>query len=476
MINANSSRSVSPKKAEEVGSKLSSTAQVTERFGSFIEKSDYAGISEKAIENAKLHILDTFGAALAAVPHPIAKIVFDYCKTVAEGPVATAWATNYTPWLPMAAFANGLLAHALDYDDWDAFAHVGHPSCMVVSSALTTTESLEGSGKDFLKGYIVGIEIAAQMAYGCPDIHKRGFHSTPIFGTIGSTAAAASTLALNPEQIKAAFGIAASAAGGLHRQQGSMVKPFHAGNGARNGVEAALLARRGFTADKAIIENPRGFCDTFFGEGRCDYERMLKGLGDPFYLESPGLSFKKHPCSAPQFLAADAVLHLVQRHHIDCDQVRKLELKVSPLRHQRHYRPLVESGLQGKFTINYVTAVALLDGKLELESFSDSKVKDPKVQEAFRKVEVTVDPSIPESGEYCPVTIELNDGKRFSHTATVPKGHAKNPLTRDEVLEKFRSNVKNTFSHDRSERLIASVMELEKLGSVRALTEILKAE
>ena len=445
----------------------------TDRLATFTAGADYSSISRKAIENAKLHILDTLGVALAGYEHPVAKIALDYCKYMGGLPEVTVWGSSLKTSVPMGAFTNGLLAHAIDYDDWDAVAHVGHPSCMVVASSLSTGEALGASGKDFLRAYVLGIEIATQIASACPNIHKRGFHSTPIYGSMGSVAAAANMMRLNADKVKTAFGIAASGAGGLHRQQGSMVKPFHAGNAARNGVEAVLLADRGFTADDAIIENPRGFCDTFFGESSCDYEKMLQGLGEPYYLESPGLSFKLHPCSAPQFLAADATLHLVRQHNISYQDVSSVELRVNEGRYKRHYRPTVQSGLQGKFTINYVCAIAVLDGRLERESFADAKARDPKVQEALGKVNVIVDEAIPEKGEYCPVMIELKDGRKFQYTATIQKGHTKNPLTEDEVLEKFRSNVKDMIPKERGEEIIACVRKLETLSNVRQLTKLL---
>jgi len=448
---------------------------VTERFADFIAGGNRKPISDAAIRNAKLHILDTFGVALAALSDPVSAIALDYCRRVGGKPEATVWGPAVKTSAPMAAFTNGLLAHAMDFDDWDAVARVGHPSCMVVAAALAAAEAKGASGRDFLTAYVVGIEIAAQIAFGSPNIHKRGFHSTPIFGSMGAAAAAASIVGLTPEKIKAAFGVAASGASGIHRQQGSMVKPFHAGNAARNGLEAALLAELGFTADEAIIENPAGFCDTLFGEGQCNYERMLAGLGDPYYLDSPGLAFKLHPCSAPQFLAADATLHLVREHRPSYKDIRRVEIKVCPIRHRRHYRPSVRTGLQGKFAINYVSAIAILEGKLEKESFTDAKVNEPVTQEALGKIEVLVDPNIPEEGEFCPVTIELNDGTKVSYTATIAKGHPDNPLSEEEVFDKFRSNVKSVLSHERSEALIASVSHLETLRDVHELTELLRA-
>jgi 2-methylcitrate dehydratase PrpD len=450
------------------------TPPVTERFATFVAETDYSALTPTAIENAKLHILDTLGVALAGYEHPVANIVLDYCRFMGGTPDVTIIGSSEKTSVPMGAFANGLLAHAIDYDDWDAIARVGHPSCQIVASSLSAGEATGASGKDLLKAYVVGIEIATQISAACPDIIKRGFHSTPIYGSMGSAAAAASMLRLATYQVRAAFGIAASAAGGLFRQQGSMVKPFHAGNGARNGVEAALLAQRGFTADEAIIENPIGFCDTFFfGDNSCDYEKMLEALGKPFYVDSPGLSFKLHPCSAPQFLAADATLHLLRQHSIHFEDVESVELRLNPFRYDRHYRPAVQSGLQGKFTTNYVCAVAILDGKLERASFSDAKTREPKVQEAMNKIRVIRDEAIPEKGEYCPVTMKLKDGRTVQYTATIQKGHAKNPLTEHEVEEKFRSNASVMLSQNQLEQTIACVRSLEKLGNLRELTQLL---
>jgi 2-methylcitrate dehydratase PrpD len=450
---------------------------VTEIFAKFIANARYEAISDSAIANAKLHILDTLGVAIAGYEHPVANIVFEYCKYMGGPPEVTVWGSGFKAPLPVGAFANGLLAHAIDYDDWDAVGHVGHPSCMVVSSALSAGEAIGASGQDCLKAYAVGIEIATKIAAGCPaDIHNRGFHSTPIYGSMGSAAAAASIKRLSVGNVRAAFGIAASGASGLHRQQGYMVKPFHAGNAARNGVEAVVLAEGGFTADPAIIESPRGFCESFFGENRCDYDTMLQRLGAPYYLESPGLSLKLYPCSAPQFLAADATLRLVREHNIRYENVKSVELRVNPVRYKRHYRATVESGLQGKFAINYVCAVALLDGRLERESFSDAKVKEPKVQRALKLVKVIVDETIPEHGEYCPVVIELNDGRQFQCVASIQKGHTQNPLTEDEVLDKFWSNIRGMIPQAQGEKLIAYVQKLENVSSVRELTRLLVAQ
>ena len=252
-----------------------------------------------------------------------------------------------------------------------------------------------------------------------------------------------------------------------------MVKPFHAGNGARNGAEAALLAQAGFTADAAIFEAPRGFCDTFFGPGQCDYEKMITDLGEPYFLESPGLGLKWHPCSAPQFLAADAALHLKREHDIHYEDVAKMEVSIPPLRYARHYAPEVKTGLRGKFAINYVVAMCILDGKLELTTFTDEKVNQPRVQEAFNKVQVICDETIPEPGPYCPVTVELKNGDRLSHTAKLAKGHPENPMTESEVVEKFRGNAKLAIPEKQAEELIGAVRELEAVADLKKIVQLI---
>ena len=123
-----------------------------------------------------------------------------------------------------------------------------------------------------------------------------------------------------------------------------------------------------------------------------------------------------------------------------------MEVSIPPLRYQRHYHAEVKTGLRGKFAINYVVALAFLDGKLEIDTFTDAKANEPEVQDALSKVQVIVDETIPEPGPYCPVSVELKDGSRFTYTARIAKGHPENPMTEEEVLDKFRSNAKQVLS------------------------------
>lgn len=453
---------------------MSTPPPVTDALARFVAQTSFSSISDKTLAHAKMHILDTLGVALAGAATPVAEIAIAYCKGLGVSQEASIWGTSQRASVSTAAFANGLLSHALDYDDWDAFIHVGHPSSMIVGGALPLAEYLGASGKEFLKAYVLGMEVICKISANAPNVQERGFHSTPIFGSLGATVACASLLKLDVDKIKNALGVAASGCGGIHRQQGSMVKPFHAGNSARNGAEAALLASQGFTADPAIFEAPRGFCDTFFGPDSCDYDQMITNIGKPYFLETPGIGLKWHPCSAPQFLAADAALHLKHEHQIHFADVAKIEVSIPPKRYQRHYAAEVKTGLRGKFAINYVVALCFLDGKLEIATFTDEKANRPEVQDAFSKVKVIIDESIPEPGPYCPVSVELKNGTRHTYTAKIAKGDPRNPMTESEVTEKFRGNAQLAISQQQTDAVAEAVMQLQSIDNVKKIIERLK--
>jgi 2-methylcitrate dehydratase len=164
---------------------------------------------------------------------------------------------------------------------------------------------------------------------------------------------------------------------------------------------------------------------------------------------------------------------LKREHNIRFADVAKIEVSIPPLRYQRHYHPEVKTGLRGKFAINYVVALAFLNGKLEIDTFTDAKANEPQVQDALAKVKVIVDETIPEPGPYCPVSVELKNGIRFTHTARIPKGHPENPMTEEEVLDKFRSNAKQVLPPARSEAVIAKMRNLETVATVKELIALL---
>src|SRR5690348_15056987 len=168
---------------------MSTPPPVTDTFARFVGETEYSAISAATIENAKMHILDVLGVALVGVVTDTARIAFDYCKGVGKSDEASIWGTGLRTSASTAALANGLLGHAIDFDDWDAFIHAGHPTCMVIGAALSLGEAIGASGRDLLKAYVFAIEVLTKMAANAPNVQDRGFHSTPVWGSIGATAA-----------------------------------------------------------------------------------------------------------------------------------------------------------------------------------------------------------------------------------------------------------------------------------------------
>jgi 2-methylcitrate dehydratase PrpD len=279
-------------------------------------------------------------------------------------------------------------------------------------------------------------------------------------------------LGLDAGKMQVAFGIAASEASGISLHSGTMTKPFHAGHGARNGVVAAMLAARGFTANREVLDG--AFFETFFGKDLSDDWRMTATLGNPFHLATPGIGIKMYPSGYHLHHAFEPALELVQKHNIRPEQVGAIEV-VAPRR--GHFnRPQVSSGLEGKFSYQYHVAMAVLDQKLTIESFHDSRAAASDVQALLKKMTLRVDPNIPRNPDivYIKIIIKLNDGKEVSAAQPLPRSHWRYPLERADWEGKFRANAARVLKEPKIGQIVEAVDKLEELSDVNALTDLLR--
>ncbi len=227
--------------------------KVTDTLAQFIGHTELKNIPHETIETAKGHIFDTMGVLCAGSKEKIAKIIKEYVQSLGCKEECTLLAQGIKTSAPYAALGDGVIAHALDFDDYESFS-MAHSSVTILPAVLALGEKLHVSGRECLEAYLVGIEVISKMGRGVnPNHYEKGWHSTSTLGTLGASAASSKLLKLDPEKTKMAFGIAASMASGLRGNFGTMTKPFHAGHAARNGVESAELASLGFTADKTIL-------------------------------------------------------------------------------------------------------------------------------------------------------------------------------------------------------------------------------
>jgi 2-methylcitrate dehydratase PrpD len=439
----------------------------TEAIACFVADLDYAAIPKEAVERTKRQILDIIGVGLAGSTQPASKVVANFVEKTGGTPNCTIWGTALLSSAPQAAFANGVFSHALDYDDM--MLPGGHPSGVIFPATLSVAETLNSSGRELLVAQLAGYEIMGKL-YSCTAA-RGGWHPTSIFGTFGATAAAGKLLNLAPMKLQMAFGIAASEASGIGANIGTMTKPFHSGHGARNGVVAAMLAADGFSANSNVFD--AAFFETFYGDRPANDWQLTMFLGNPYHIMTPGIGVKMYPSGYYLHLNFEATLQLVKQYNITANDISSVEVSVT--RHGHFDRPIIRTGLEGKFSHQYHVALAVLDRKATIESFYDERALASDIQDLMRKVTVRFDSSLPKNPDFrfYPVKIRLHDGREVTATQPLPRSHWRYPLPRSEWVGKFRDNALRVLKEKDVERIIDLVDNLEDLSEVRVLTEVL---
>ncbi len=310
-----------------------------------------------------------------------------------------------------------------------------------------------------------------------PMLHLRGWHPTAVLGTFGAAAAAAKLLKLDIQQTTNALGLAYSEAAGLGQNFGTMTKPFHAGNAARSGIVAALLAKQGFTAAKDIMEGDMGFPAAFYGERPANISKMAENLGAPFVIISRGINVKRYPSCAGTHRPIDALLHLIDSYDIKPEEVEAVDCRVSPRAKKILLYDNPNTGLEGKFSIQFVMAAAIQDRKIELAQFTDEYVNSPAIKGLMRKVSLRIHPDWAEGKDTDArpdiVAIRLVDGREYSYGVALAKGHEKVPLTDEEFLAKYRDCAKLVLGDREIERCLELINKLEELEDISELMDIL---
>ncbi|MFC2000991.1 MmgE/PrpD family protein [Chloroflexota bacterium] len=458
----------------------------TRRIADFVAEVTYSQIPADTIEAAKESILDCIGVTLAGSKEPCSRILAEFAKQMGGESLATiiGWRLKTSPLL--AALANGTTGHALDYDD-TAPAFLYHPTVVLLPAILALAEANEASGQQVMEAYLTGFEVQAKLLAGLGHAgYLRGWHNTSTVGTMGATVAAAKMLRLTGEQTAIALGIAASEAGGLRQNFGTMTKPLHAGIACRNGVMSAILAGKGFTASENILEVPAGY-GTMFGSGEeCDFEMMTADLGNPFAYPPDVVRLKPYPSCGGTHRCLDAALYLKKEYAISAEDVAEVKCRTSDVIPNIciHHQPRTD--LEAKFSVEYCVAVALLDGKAGLAQFTDERVKDPKLQELITKVKY-VHPEemkgavglsnsgtggseniLPEA-----VTVKLKDGRQFFKEVPIARGCPGNPMKTDDLLAKYRACAGSVLSATDIERSIEQIFTLEKLPNINGLMKVI---
>jgi 2-methylcitrate dehydratase PrpD len=370
--------------------------------------------------------------------------------------------------------------HADDYDDTYHPTRF-HPTAPVLSAAIAEGERIGASGKDVLTAVAVGTEVSVKLSHAIGKEHYlRGFHMTSTCGVFGATAGACSVRGLPLDATLRAIGIAGSESAGVRENFGTMVKPFHSGRAAENGVVAAALGAMGFTSAPTILEGARGYFMT--GAGSYDAGELVGKLGNPWNYVAKGVAIKPYPCGNLQQPAMDKLKELVLANDIRPEQVERLAIRshrLMPL-NLTYHRPT--TGLEGKFSMEFSLASILVLRRAGLAEYTDEVVNRADVQDAIRKMDYTVfsDEEAEANGWHLWTTfldLTLANGRTLSARADAAKGSASMPMSEEEVADKFRDCAAFAkMPKDAAEKAIDLVLNLEKLDDIRELTALLRVE
>ena len=313
----------------------------------------------------------------------------------------------------------------------------------------------------------MGWEIQGRLRAASAAFSNPAYHPPGLVGPLGGAIAGAIVLGLDAHQTQMATGIAASRTGGLTANTGTMVKSTHTGNAARMGAEAAILAGAGYTSSDSILEAPNGYSDALF-DGKMDWEVLTEGLGLSYRLVDPGFDIKRFPAQVHMQNPIEAVLNLRQLYALQADDVDHLVVRTSG---RGHSGSLPRSGLDGKFSIEYCAAAALLDGRVGIESFTDQRRFSPDMEETLRKIRV--EPSDRDSAEV-QVTAMQKNGSVVDAECLGFRGSAGNPMSREERMEKVNDCIQRVLSDQDSERMVTLIEDLENVADISEIMEILR--
>ncbi|MFT4437130.1 MmgE/PrpD family protein [Caballeronia sp. 15715] len=433
------------------------------------------GFPELARKRAIDAITDCAACMLAGARQPLAGAVARAIPTfehrTGAASAALVGAARYASPLDAALF-NGAVAHALDYDDTNHPAYA-HPSAVIapVLMAVAATEPVTGS--DLISAYIVGLEVFGKLGRVLNRGHyKRGWHATATFGTLAASMVAGRLLRLDQRAMEMAIGIAASSAGGLRVNFGSMVKPLHSGYAARNGLLAALLAREGLESSIDTLDHRYGYFALFANEGEID-PQPFQHLGESLEILSEyGLALKPYPSCGATHPGIEAAIALHEQ--LRGQTIRSVRAGVCEMA----FEPLIYVGphdsLQGKFSMHYCLAVGLLDGKVNLDSFTMRRISDPAIIDLIPKIVMETDERIRHDGEFATIlTVVTEDGRVHERFVPLAMGKPARWLSREQLKAKFDDCLGESKSSASRDAVFDSLQSLDREEAAAAMFEIL---
>lgn len=449
--------------------------KTTERLAQFVVQHQFADLPHDIVEIAKYTITDTLGCSIAGytVAREECTWILSLVKDLGGRPEATVFLDGYRTSAAMAALANGTMIHTVDFDDTHMGA-IAHFSAALVATIFALSERLQASGRDLLEAFVVGFEVGARVGRQMMPSHYRYWHPTSTFGSLATAAAACKLLKLDPMQTEYALGLAADQAAGLRYcvDQGDYSKSLHPGFAAMRGVMLALLAQQGANGPKGILEYPTGFCHAF--SENPDIEKITDGLGT--FYEISANSLKAYPTILCSHASIQAVQEVMQAHEVEDADITKIHLRISETAKGQgmNYRPT--TNLAARLSIPFCVAMAAIEKRVSLNQFTREKLGDQRIKAFMEKIEIEDDPSLNQQyPETLASIVQIETARQgiLTHQVIYPKGNIRNPLSREEVAEKFLALSSISLPEAQCRALLEQLFALENVHSVAQVIDAL---
>lgn len=425
------------------------TAELCEK----ITATTWNDLSEEAIARTRRIILDGIAVAVAGtIQEEAPEVLAAHVKSLGGHANSTVINFGFKTSPVHAAYANGASMHVLDFEPmWQP---ANHQVSTTLPAVLAISELRGSNGREGLTAMVKGIELMGWIrdASGQSDIKNVRFHPPGLAGPLGATVAAAHLLELDVERLRCAIGIVSSRVGSILANVGTMSKSINCGHAVGEGVDAALLAERGFTANLDVIEHPRGYVASYFDE-RFKLNELLN-YGPPFRVTSPGYAIKMFPSQFGTHFVITAGLDLHEKIG-DPSRIKHIKLTTPMMAYIDRPRP--EDGLDGKFSWQYTTACALLDGKVVMNSFTNERRFAPDMTAMLDRIEVDMQDDIPGDFDLMYVTAEatLDDGSVVSTRCDGPRGKwGTPPIPEEDHLVKIRDCLSLKYAEAEREEII----------------------
>lgn len=446
---------------------------------------DADAISERGRQTALFAIADTVAVALAGMAEDCTQIALATAGIADVTGPSLLFGTKQRTSALDATFVNGMASHALDYDDFSS-VFGGHQSVPLVTPLIALAEDRGASGKDLFTAYLTGIEAEMRFARAVhPHHYDKGWHPTATLGIFGTVAGCAKLAGLDKQKTALAQAIATSLASGLKANFGTMSKPLHIGQSARNGLMAVLLAERGFTGNTRAMEHHQGFFRVYNGEdGTFDVTALLENWdGGPWENEADDLAIKQYPCCGSTHQCIVATSRLLADAGIESGSLAPGDIaRIEIMPHQRRLNhtnnPSPMTELQAKFSVQYTVARTLLDGTVKLKDFENEAWMQPEIRDLLSKTDAHAHPDFEgptEDAWSAEIKLTLTDGRVLSHRVKNLIGRSgDNAMTRNELWAKFEDCAQRALPAGALAPAFEALLGIAEADDVRTVTAMLE--